>query len=105
MVYFTVQDRNTFHRFDKFNSKYNPIGNGPMYNNMPGFGRHVESLSTLAAGESRLREVFLKVDNDMGGRYYAELIKVITHTHTHTLLSSVLRSSESVCIGCGPQAT
>lgn len=21
-----VQDRNTFHRFDKFNSKYNPIG-------------------------------------------------------------------------------
>lgn len=46
-------DRNTFHRFDKFNSKYNPIG------------------------ESRLREVFLKVDNDMGGRYYAELIKEV----------------------------
>lgn len=21
-----MQDRNTFHRFDKFNSKYNPIG-------------------------------------------------------------------------------
>ncbi|ERL92428.1 hypothetical protein D910_09742 [Dendroctonus ponderosae] len=32
-------DRNTFHRFDKFNAKYNPIG------------------------ESRLREVFLKTDN------------------------------------------
>jgi AMP deaminase len=46
-------DRNTFHRFDKFNSKYNPIG------------------------ESRLREVFLKVDNDMGGCYYAELIKEV----------------------------
>lgn len=46
-------DRNTFHRFDKFNSKYNPIG------------------------ESRLREVFLKVDNDMGGRYYAEVIKEV----------------------------
>ena len=29
-----------------------------------------------ATGESRLREVFLKADNDMGGRYYAELIKV-----------------------------
>ena len=24
---FTFKDRNTFHRFDKFNSKYNPIGN------------------------------------------------------------------------------
>ena len=35
-VYFYLKDRNTFHRFDKFNAKYNPIG------------------------ESRLREVFLK---------------------------------------------
>ena len=33
-------------------------------------------LLSFIAGESRLREVFLKVDNDMGGRYYAELIKV-----------------------------
>ncbi|CAI8055365.1 AMP deaminase 2 [Geodia barretti] len=48
-----LKDRNTFHRFDKFNSKYNPIG------------------------ESRLREVFLKVDNDMGGCYYADLIKEV----------------------------
>ena len=31
---------------------------------------------SLMAGESRLREVFLKADNDMQGRYYAELIKV-----------------------------
>ena len=27
-----LQDRNTFHRFDKFNSKYNPIGMCVMYN-------------------------------------------------------------------------
>ena len=24
------QDRNTFHRFDKFNAKYNPIGNSSL---------------------------------------------------------------------------
>jgi AMP deaminase len=46
------QDRNTFHRFDKFNAKYNPIG------------------------ESRLREVFLKTDNFNGGKYFARIIKV-----------------------------
>lgn len=49
---FFVKDRNTFHRFDKFNAKYNPIG------------------------ESRLREVFLKTDNYMGGKYFAQIIKV-----------------------------
>lgn len=38
-----------FHRFDKFNLKYNPIG------------------------ESRLREIFLKTDNYIKGRYLAEL--------------------------------
>ena len=46
------QDRNTFHRFDKFNAKYNPVG------------------------ESRLREIFLKTDNFMEGRYFAEILKV-----------------------------
>jgi len=46
-------DRNTFHRFDKFNAKYNPVG------------------------ESRLREVFMKTDNYIGGRYFAKLIKEI----------------------------
>jgi AMP deaminase len=45
-------DRNTFHRFDKFNAKYNPIG------------------------ESRLREVFLKTDNYLSGTYFARIIKV-----------------------------
>uniref|UniRef100_A0A8W7PKY7 AMP deaminase n=1 Tax=Anopheles coluzzii TaxID=1518534 RepID=A0A8W7PKY7_ANOCL len=44
-------DRNTFHRFDKFNAKYNPIG------------------------ESRLREVFLKTDNYLNGKYFANIIK------------------------------
>ena len=50
------QDRNTFHRFDKFNAKYNPIG------------------------ESRLREVFMKTDNYIGGRFFGKLIKVILNT-------------------------
>ncbi|KAH6911503.1 AMP deaminase [Coprinopsis sp. MPI-PUGE-AT-0042] len=44
--------QDSFHRFDKFNLKYNPIG------------------------ESRLREIFLKTDNYIEGRYLAELTKV-----------------------------
>ncbi|EJU03368.1 AMP deaminase [Dacryopinax primogenitus] len=43
--------QDTFHRFDKFNLKYNPLG------------------------ESRLREIFLKTDNYIKGRYLAELTK------------------------------
>ncbi|KAF8799362.1 AMP deaminase [Phlegmacium glaucopus] len=43
--------QDSFHRFDKFNLKYNPIG------------------------ESRLREIFLKTDNYIRGRYLAELTK------------------------------
>ncbi len=43
--------QDTFHRFDKFNLKYNPIG------------------------ESRLREIFLKTDNFIKGRYLAEITK------------------------------
>ncbi|CAG8530263.1 11560_t:CDS:10 [Diversispora eburnea] len=43
----------SFHRFDKFNLKYNPIG------------------------ESRLREIFLKTDNYIHGRYLAELTKEV----------------------------
>jgi AMP deaminase len=41
--------KDSFHRFDKFNLKYNPIG------------------------ESRLREIFLKTDNLIQGKYLAEL--------------------------------
>jgi AMP deaminase len=44
-------NQDSFHRFDKFNLKYNPIG------------------------ESRLREIFLKTDNYIKGRYLAELTK------------------------------
>jgi AMP deaminase len=43
--------QDSFHRFDKFNLKYNPLG------------------------ESRLREIFLKTDNLIHGRYLAELTK------------------------------
>ncbi|TIB93525.1 AMP deaminase [Wallemia mellicola] len=45
--------QDSFHRFDKFNLKYNPIG------------------------ESRLREVFLKTDNFIEGRYLAEITKEV----------------------------
>ncbi|OJJ46327.1 hypothetical protein ASPZODRAFT_133366 [Penicilliopsis zonata CBS 506.65] len=43
----------SFHRFDKFNLKYNPVG------------------------ESRLREIFLKTDNFINGRYLAEITKEV----------------------------
>ncbi|GAA6002252.1 AMP deaminase [Rhodotorula paludigena] len=45
--------QDSFHRFDKFNLKYNPLG------------------------ESRLREIFLKTDNFIEGRYLAELSKEV----------------------------
>lgn len=46
------QDRNTFHRFDKFNAKYNPIG------------------------QSSLRDIFIKTDNEVKGVFFAEILKV-----------------------------
>merc|ERR1712136_695775 len=46
-------DRNTFHRFDKFNAKYNPVG------------------------ESRLREIFIKTDNQVNGKFFAEILKEV----------------------------
>ncbi|XP_073471990.1 AMP deaminase 2 isoform X2 [Aquarana catesbeiana] len=46
-------DRNTFHRFDKFNAKYNPVG------------------------ESVLREIFIKTDNKVSGKYFAHIIKEV----------------------------
>jgi AMP deaminase len=45
--------KDSFHRFDNFNLKYNPVG------------------------ESRLREIFLKTDNLINGRYLAELTKEV----------------------------
>ncbi|MCI4379152.1 hypothetical protein PGIGA_G00224620 [Pangasianodon gigas] len=47
--------RQTFHRFDKFNSKYNPVG------------------------ASELREIYLKTDNCINGEYFARLIKEVAH--------------------------
>eukprot|EP00301_Raphidiophrys_heterophryoidea_P002095 c10981_g1_i1.p1 GENE.c10981_g1_i1~~c10981_g1_i1.p1 ORF type:complete len:698 (+),score=178.98 c10981_g1_i1:111-2096(+) len=46
-------DVHTFQRFDRFNLKYNPCGN------------------------SLLRDTFLKTDNDIGGRYFAEVVKQV----------------------------
>lgn len=43
----------SFHRFDKFNLKYNPIG------------------------QSRLREIFLKTDNLIQGRYLADITREV----------------------------
>lgn len=45
--------KDSFHRFDRFNLKYNPMG------------------------ESRLREIFLKTDNMIAGRYLAELTREV----------------------------
>jgi AMP deaminase len=45
--------KDSFHRFDRFNLKYNPLG------------------------ESRLREIFLKTDNLIKGRYLAELTREV----------------------------
>eukprot|EP01035_Chromulina_nebulosa_P019479 gene19479-25361_t len=44
---------NTFRRFDRFNLKYNP------------------------AGQSRLREIFLKTDNVIGGKFLAEITREV----------------------------
>ncbi|XP_065179539.1 AMP deaminase 2-like isoform X3 [Sycon ciliatum] len=46
-------DRNTFHRFDKFNLKYNPVG------------------------QSRFREIFLKTDNYIEGKFFAQLLREV----------------------------
>ncbi|XP_071841832.1 AMP deaminase 2-like isoform X1 [Apostichopus japonicus] len=46
-------DSQTFHRFDQFNIKFNPVG------------------------ESKLREIFIKTDNFIEGRYFAEIIKEV----------------------------
>nr|XP_020645581.1 AMP deaminase 3 isoform X3 [Pogona vitticeps] len=47
------KDRQTFHRFDKFNSKYNPVG------------------------ASELRDLYLKTENYLGGEYFARMVKEV----------------------------
>ncbi|KIM81107.1 hypothetical protein PILCRDRAFT_9138 [Piloderma croceum F 1598] len=54
-----------FHRFDNFNLKYNPIG------------------------ESGLREIFLKTDNYIKGRYLAELTKEVMTDLEHSKYQNV----------------
>ena len=44
-------DRNIYHRFDNFNAKYNPMGVG------------------------LLREIYIKTNNFIGGKYFAQIIK------------------------------
>jgi len=46
-------DKDTFHRFDEFNLKYNPVG------------------------QSKIREFFMKTDNYMQGQYFAQIIKEV----------------------------
>ena len=48
-----MQHFDTFHRFDRFNLKYNPCG------------------------QSRLREIFLKYNNLIKGRYLADITKEV----------------------------
>ncbi|XP_041416942.1 AMP deaminase 3 isoform X2 [Xenopus laevis] len=45
--------RQTFHRFDKFNAKYNPVG------------------------ASELRDLYIKTENYIGGEYFARIIKEV----------------------------
>ncbi|CAH2325556.1 AMP deaminase 3 [Pelobates cultripes] len=45
--------RQTFHRFDKFNAKYNPVG------------------------ASELRDLYLKTDNYIDGEYFARIVKEV----------------------------
>ncbi|XP_057203369.1 AMP deaminase 3b isoform X1 [Triplophysa rosa] len=69
--------RHTFHRFDKFNSKYNPVG------------------------ANELREIYLKGDNYIGGEYFARIIKEVArdmedskYQHAEPRLSIYGRSPE-----------
>lgn len=74
-----------FHRFDRFNDRYNPTGS------------------------SRLREIFLKTDNLLKGKYLAELtqgqfgppcIGVSSHAQSSLPISS--RASTSIQSGVCP---
>uniref|UniRef100_A0A914HTW4 AMP deaminase 2 n=1 Tax=Globodera rostochiensis TaxID=31243 RepID=A0A914HTW4_GLORO len=46
-------DKHTFQRFDKFNTKYNPLG------------------------QNELREIFIKTDNYVDGKYFAQVLKEV----------------------------
>ena len=66
-------DKNIFHRFDKFNLKYNPFG------------------------QSRLREIFIKQENIIHGRFLAELTREVFNDleaskYQHTGASLIFQS-------------
>ncbi|KPP76239.1 hypothetical protein Z043_104429 [Scleropages formosus] len=72
-----LQGRQTFHRFDKFNAKYNPVG------------------------ASELREIYLKTDNYINGEYFASLIKRHGLEHaTSADKSSYLNRHSSQEVAC-----
>ncbi|XP_029438523.1 AMP deaminase 3 isoform X2 [Rhinatrema bivittatum] len=69
--------RQTFHRFDKFNAKYNPVG------------------------ASELRDLYLKTENYLGGEYFARIVKEVAreledskYQYTEPRLSIYGRSAE-----------
>ncbi|KAG7274429.1 hypothetical protein CRUP_033585 [Coryphaenoides rupestris] len=62
--------RQTFHRFDKFNSKYNPVG------------------------ANELREIYLKADNLIHGEYFARIIKARRRPHNTFEVSHDLEESK-----------
>lgn len=58
--------RDAFHRFDRFNAKYSKTG-------CCLFSFDATHAVSDPIGESRLREIFLKTDNHIQGRYLAEV--------------------------------
>ena len=79
--------KDSFHRFDKFNLKYNVKkshvviywGGGCFFIDL-GLNLKLTTFIIIQkkpqpVGESRLREIFLKTDNYVQGRYLADLTK------------------------------
>ena len=81
-VFVQLADRNAFHRFDKFNAKYNPIG------------------------QSLLRDIFVRSDNYIDGKYFAQILKVplqLDSDKSSPLISSITRLSLGfpfTCLQC-----
>lgn len=65
----SLQGRQTFHRFDKFNSKYNPVG------------------------ASELRDLYLKTENYLGGEYFARMVKVSEPSASQAILRYLTASA------------
>ena len=70
------QGRQTFHRFDKFNSKYNPVG------------------------ASELRDLYLKTENYLGGEYFARMVKVSAPSASSDTCGRLLSKRRGMCDLC-----